>query len=164
MSGAFAVYGWRPAARRALLGAAVLASAVIVPMLVALAIGRDSVLSAAVILLVVAAWLVLLGLIAWRLALTLEVTADALRWRGCLRGGTVPTGSVRAVRPVPVLAAGGVHALVVDGGAGPWVLVSKGFTELMEDLRRDGHPIEVRLSAAVGRADRMPGRNQYRRL
>jgi hypothetical protein len=164
MSGPLAVYGWRPMSRRALLVALVLATAVIVPMLVGLAVGLDGPLAAVAMLLVPAAWLLIVGLTVWRLALTIEVGPEALTWRGCLRRGTLPIASVVAVRPVPILAAGGVHVLVTVGAPGPWMLVSKGFTDLVDDLRRDGHDLDVRLSAAVGRADRMPGRNQYRRL
>jgi hypothetical protein len=159
-----AVYGWRAGARRALLAAAILATAVIVPMMIGLALGLDSLLSAVAILLVLAAWLLIVSLAVWRVALTVELHADTLAWRGCLRGGTLPTASVLAVRPVLILAAGGVHAVIVEGAPPLWVLVAKGFADLVDDLRSDGHEIDVRLSAAVGRADRMPGRNQYRRL
>jgi hypothetical protein len=40
-------------------------------------------------------------------------------------------------------------------------LVAKGFADLLADLPPD---VDVRLSAAVGRLDRMPGRSQYRRV
>jgi hypothetical protein len=159
-----AVYGWAGVSRWVFLVTVVLVSAILVPMLGGLAFTRDSWLSGALILAALGGWLLLAVLMLWRLALTVKVAGKGLRWSAPLRRGSVPIAEVRAVRPVPVLALGGVHAVRFDGGRTLWVLVSKGFSELLDDLREEAGAVDVRLSAAVGRIDRMPGRNQYRRI
>ena len=159
-----AVYGWMAVSRWVFLVTVIVVSAILVPMLGGLAFSRDSWLSGALILAVLAGWLLLGVAMLWRLALTVKLAGPGLRWWTPLRRGTVPIAEMRAVRPVPVLALGGVHAVRFDGGVELWVLVSKGFSELLGDLREEAGEVDVRLSVAVGRVDRMPGRNQYRRV
>ncbi len=158
------VYGWAAPSRWLFLVVVIAVSAVLVPMLGGLAITRDSWVSAALVLAPLAGWLVLAVLMLWRLALTVKLAGPGLRWATPLRRGSVPIAGVRAVRPVPVLALGGIHAVRFDGRPALWVLVSKGFAELLDDLRAEAGEVDVRLSVAVGRIDRMPGRNQYRRV
>jgi hypothetical protein len=158
------VYGWRAGARWALLVAIVVATLIIVPMLVGLAVSLDTVVAGLVILAALAAWVTIVGVATWRLALTLEVGHDVMRWCGAVRQGTVQLNEVQRIAPVRILSLGGVHSVLLADGRAVWVLVAKGFDELVEDLREDGRQIEVRLSAAVGSAARMPGRNQYRRI
>jgi len=150
-----AVYGWRTAGRWLFVVVMLAVTAVVVPMLVGLAV-TVSAPAAVLLFAVVAGWLTLIGLLVWRLALTLEVTATELRWRTAVRRGAIPLVELARVGPVPVLSIGGVHHINTV-----WVMVSNGFTELVDDLRDTAPAMRVRLSVAVRR---MPGRNQYRRL
>ncbi len=159
-----AVYGWAAVSRWLFLVTLIAVSAVLVPMLGGLAFTTDGWVIAVLVVALVAGWLLLAVLMLWRLALTVKLAGAELRWWTPLRRGSAPIAGVRAVRPVPVLALGGIHAMAFEGGAALWVLVSKGFAELLDDLREEAGAVDVRLSRAVGRIDRMPGRNQYRRV
>jgi hypothetical protein len=150
-----AVYGWRTAGRWVFVVVVLAVTAVVVPMLVGLALAVSAPV-AVLVLAIVAGWVTLIGLLLWRLALTLEVTATELRWRAAFRRGAIPLTDLARVGPVPVLSVGGVHAINTV-----WVMVSNGFAELVDDLRETAPALRVRLSIAVRR---MPGRNQYRRL
>jgi hypothetical protein len=154
-----AVYGWRAASRWAFLLTIVVVTVLVVPMLLAVAFTNPSWAWRIILLLACAGWLAWAPAAAWRTAFTLELTDERLRWRGALRRGEIPLADIRAVRPVRVLEAAGWHAIVADGHPPLWILVSRGFDRLAEDLRAD-----VQLSWATKRPDRIPGRSQYRRI
>jgi hypothetical protein len=157
-----AVYGWRAGSRWLFLAVAIAVTVSLVPMLLAAAV-TASPLAAVVLVLLAAGWLAFAALMLWRVGLTLELTATDLRWRTPVRRGSVALTAIRAIRPVPVMALGGVHAIETADGGSVWMLVSRGFADLVEDVAQGGRAVEVRLSKAVGRVDRLPGRNQYRR-
>jgi hypothetical protein len=159
-----AVYGWRRASRWAFLVLVVAVSVSAVPMLVAAAVTVVSPPTAVVMVLLAAGWLVFAVLTVWRLAQTLELTDTELRWRTPVRRGAIELATVRGIRPVPVLGLGGVHAIETADGTAVWMLVSRGFDDLVRDVTPTSGALDVRLSKAVGRVDRLPGRNQYRRL
>lgn len=159
-----AVYGWLAVSRWLFLVAMVSATLGVVPMLVGVAVAIDSTpwrigLAVACLL-----WLAGAPPAVWRTALTIRITDRELRWQGALRGGTLPLAAVRSVRPVPILGIAGWHALVADGQRPVWVLVARGFDDFVDDLRGRGVPLDVRLGWAAARPDRIPGRNQYRRI
>jgi hypothetical protein len=156
-----AVYGWRAWSRWALLVGMVLVTCVAVPMLVGMAVTVEVTWVRVVMPLVALLWLVTALIVVWRLALTIEITRTELRWRGLIRRGVLPIAPITAVRPVPLIEAAGIHALYAEGHMPVWVLVSRGFSDLADDLTvgADG-PVDVRLSWAV--RSPMPGRNLYR--
>jgi hypothetical protein len=158
-----AVYGWRTTSRWLFLALVVVVSVSVVPLLFAVAVSGASPVAAVVLVLLGLGWLVLVGLSLWRLAQTIELTASQLRWRTPVRRGALALSDIRAIRPVPVMAVGGVHAIETLDGTAVWMLVSRGFTEFVDDVRQSAGAVEVRLSRAVGRVDRLPGRSQYRR-
>jgi hypothetical protein len=156
-----AVYGWRTWSRWVLLVGMALITFVAVPMLVGMAATVEVTWVRVVMPIVAAIWLATAVVMAWRLALTISITPTELRWRGLVRTGVLPIAQITAVRPVPVVEVAGIHALLADGHAPVWVLVSRGFPDFVDDLAvgADG-PIDVRLSWAV--RSPMPGRNLYR--
>jgi hypothetical protein len=155
-----AVYGWRAGSRWVFLAVVVAATSIAVPLLFSPVVTEP--FSPGVVLWAALAigWMAIVALVLWRVALTVELTGTALRFRTALSRGAIALSDVRTIRPVPVLAVVGVHAIV---DTPMWMLVSRGFTDLIRDIEELRGSVDVRLSMAIGNADRMPGRNQYRR-
>jgi hypothetical protein len=159
-----AEYGMGPIKRWALLIGLLVVTVGLVPAFVDLALTATGPLASVILLVLCAAWSSVAILCAGWVAFSVELTDTELIWHAPLRGGRVPNDTVADVRPVPVMAIGGVHKVTTTEGKSFWVLVSYGFHELMADVKAAGSEPDVRYSRAVGRVERMPGKNQYRRL
>lgn len=157
-----AVYGWRLFSRWLLLISVVLVTLVAVPMLFAMAVTVQSWPVRLLTGIIGGLWLVGGVLVLRRLMLTVEVAPPMLRWRGPLRRGELDMGEVRVIRPVRTLALAGVHAMELADGTTLWILVSRGFEQLVEDVRAESPQVDVRFGWATRNPGRIPGRNQYR--
>ena len=159
-----AEYGMSPIRRWALLIGLVVVTVGLVPAFVDLAFTATGPLASVILLVLCAVWLTVSILCAWWVVFSIELTDKELIWHTPLHGGRVPNDTVAEIRPVPVMSLGGVHRLTTTEGKSFWVMVSYGFHQLMDDVKEAGSEPDIRYSKAVGRVERMPGKNQYRRL
>jgi hypothetical protein len=150
--------------RWVLLIALVVVTVGLVPVFVDVAFTATGALTSVILLVLCGLWLVVSVLSAWWIVFSIELTDTEVHWHTPLRKGKVPNDSIAEIRPVPVLALGGVHRVRTTDGSSFWVMVSRGFHELIEDVKEAGSEPDIRYSKAVGRVERMPGKNQYRRL
>lgn len=159
-----AEYGMSPIKRWLLLFGLVVVTVGLVPAFVDVALTTTGPLASVVLLVLCAAWLVIAVLCSWWVVFSIELTDKELIWHTPLHGGRIPNDTVAEIRPVPVMAIGGVHKLTTTEGKSFWVMVSYGFHQLMADVTKAGSTPDIKYSKAVGRVERMPGKNQYRDL